>query len=86
MPMARSSCIRPTTSWSRSTAKNGNVEWTAKNGDPSKGQTGTSAPMVVKDKVLVGISGGEFGVQCSLTAYNIKDGKQVWQGLFGRAG
>ncbi len=35
--------------------------------------------MVVKDKVLVGTSGGEFGVQCSMTAYNIKDGKQVWK-------
>ena len=34
-----------------------------KNGDPGKGATGTSAPMVIKDKVLVGISGGEFGVQ-----------------------
>ena len=61
-------------------AKNGNVEWTAINGDPTKGQTGTSAPMVVKDKVLVGTSGGEFGVQCSMTAYSIKDGKQVWKG------
>ena len=61
-------------------AKNGNVEWSIANGDPSKGQTGTSAPMVVKDKVLVGTSGGEFGVQCSLTAYNIKDGKQAWKG------
>ena len=60
-------------------AKNGAVEWTAINGDPSKGQTGTSAPMVVKDKVLVGTSGGEFGVQCSMTAYSIKDGKQVWK-------
>ena len=60
-------------------AKNGNVEWTAVNGDPTKGQTGTSAPMVVKDKVLVGTSGGEFGVQCSMTAYSIKDGKQVWK-------
>src|SRR5579872_3139603 len=60
-------------------SKNGNVEWTAVNGDPSKGQTGTSAPLVVKDKVLVGTSGGEFGVQCSMTAYNIKDGKQAWK-------
>ena len=60
-------------------AKNGNVVWSVANGDPSKGQTGTSAPMVVKDKVLVGTSGGEFGVQCSLTAYNLKDGKQVWK-------
>jgi PQQ-dependent dehydrogenase (methanol/ethanol family) len=60
-------------------AKTGQVVWTAKNGDPSKGETGTSAPMVVKDKVLVGISGGEFGVQAHMTAYDIKPGKQVWR-------
>jgi lanthanide-dependent methanol dehydrogenase len=61
-------------------AKDGKVLWTAKNGDPGKGETGTSAPMVVKDKVYVGISGGEFGVRGSLTAYNVKDGKQAWRG------
>ena len=60
-------------------AKDGKVVWEAKNGDPSKGQTGTSAPLVVKDKVLIGISGGEFGVQCHLTAYDLKTGKQVWR-------
>jgi len=61
-------------------AKTGKVVWQAKNGDPSKGETGTSAPMVVKDKVLVGISGGEFGVQCHMTAYDLKTGKQAWRG------
>jgi lanthanide-dependent methanol dehydrogenase len=60
-------------------AKTGQMAWTAKNGDPSKGSTGTSAPLVVKDKVLVGISGGEFGVQCHVTAYDTKTGKQVWR-------
>ena len=60
-------------------AKTGQVAWSAKNGDPSKGGTGTSAPLVVKDKVLVGISGGEFGVQCHVTAYDLKTGKQVWR-------
>jgi PQQ-dependent dehydrogenase (methanol/ethanol family) len=60
-------------------AKDGKVAWSIANGDPAKGQTGTSAPLVVKDKVLVGTSGGEFGVQCSMTAYNVKDGKQVWK-------
>ena len=60
-------------------AKSGKVVWSVKNGDPSKGQTGTSAPFVIKDKVLIGISGGEFGVQCHVTAYDIKDGKQVWR-------
>jgi lanthanide-dependent methanol dehydrogenase len=60
-------------------AKDGKVVWQVKNGDPAKGDTGTSAPMVVKDKVLVGISGGEFGVQCHMTAYDLKTGKQVWR-------
>ena len=60
-------------------AKTGKVVWSIVNGDPKKGQTGTSAPLVVKDKVLVGTSGGEFGVQCSMTAYDVKDGKQVWK-------
>ena len=61
-------------------AKDGKVIWSIKNGDPGKGETGTSAPMIVKDKVYVGISGGEFGVRGSLTAYNVKDGKQAWRG------
>ena len=61
-------------------AKTGKQVWSATNGDPKKGQTGTSAPLVVKDKVLVGTSGGEFGVQCSLAAYDINSGKLVWRG------
>jgi PQQ-dependent dehydrogenase (methanol/ethanol family) len=60
-------------------AKTGNVVWQKKNGDPKKGETGTSAPMVIKDKVLVGISGGEFGVQCHVTAYDLKTGNQAWR-------
>src|SRR6202008_3941642 len=60
-------------------ANSGKVVWSVKNGDPSKGETGTSAPMVIKDKVFVGISGGEFAVRGSMTAYDIKDGKQAWR-------
>jgi lanthanide-dependent methanol dehydrogenase len=60
-------------------AKDGKVVWQQKNGDPKKGETGTSAPMVIKDKVLVGISGGEFGVQCHVTAYDLKTGNRVWR-------
>ncbi|MDH3597904.1 MAG: PQQ-binding-like beta-propeller repeat protein, partial [Rhodospirillales bacterium] len=61
-------------------ANTGKVLWKAVNGDPKVGATGTSAPMVVKDKVIVGISGGEFGVRGHLTAYDINTGKQVWRG------
>jgi lanthanide-dependent methanol dehydrogenase len=60
-------------------AQSGKVVWSVKNGEPSKGATGTSAPFVIKDKVLVGISGGEFGVQCHVTAYDMKTGKMVWR-------
>ena len=61
-------------------AKTGKVIWSVKNGDPKKGESGTSSPMIFKDKVIVGISGGEFGVRGSVTAYNMKDGKLVWRG------
>lgn len=60
-------------------AKTGKVAWSVKDDDPAKGATGTSAPLVVKDKVLVGVSGGEFGVQGHMTAYNIKDGSVAWR-------
>jgi PQQ-dependent dehydrogenase (methanol/ethanol family) len=63
-------------------AKTGKKVWSVKNGDEtdgSKGESGTAAPMVVKDKVIVGISGGEFGVRASLTAYNLKDGSRAWR-------
>ena len=60
-------------------AKTGQEAWKVKNGDPSKAETGTSAPHVIKDKVFVGNSGGEFGVRGSMTAYNIKDGSLAWR-------
>src|SRR5580658_3202128 len=60
-------------------AKTGKVAWSVKTGDPGKGETGTGAPMVVKDKVYVGVSGGEFGVRGWVTAYAIADGKQIWR-------
>ena len=61
-------------------AMSGKMMWSAKNGDISKGQTGTAAPMVVDDKVYIGISGGEFGVRGHLTAYDVNSGERVWRG------
>ena len=61
-------------------AKSGKLVWSVKNGDASKGQTSTAAPHVFKDKVLVGIAGGEFGVRGHITAYNVADGKLAWRG------
>lgn len=63
-------------------AKTGKVVWQAKNGENTsggQGESGTAAPMVFKDKVLIGISGGEFGVRGHVTAYNLKDGTVAWK-------
>ena len=60
-------------------AKTGKKVWSVKNGDPKRGETNTNAPHVIKDKVVTGISGGEFGVHGFLAAYNIKDGKLAWK-------
>jgi len=60
-------------------AKTGKEIWKVKNGDPKKGETNTNAPHVFGDKVITGISGGEFGVRGFVAAYDIKTGKQVWK-------
>ena len=60
-------------------AKTGKTLWTAKNGDPQLGQTMTSAPLVVHDKVIVGIAGGEYGVRGYISAYDMKTGKLAWR-------
>ena len=60
-------------------AETGEMIWEAVNGDPAKGETATMAPMVVKDKVVTGISGGEYGVRGHLTAYDLATGEQAWR-------
>ena len=61
-------------------AKTGKVVWSVKNGNPKIGETNTNAPHVFKDKVLTGISGGEFGVRGRVVAYDIKTGRKIWIG------
>ena len=60
-------------------AMTGEVKWSAVNGDPSKGETNTATVLPVKDKVIVGISGGEYGIRGHVTAYNMETGEQVWR-------
>jgi len=60
-------------------AKTGKELWKVTNGNPKVGETNTNAPHVFKDKVITGISGGEFGVRGFLAAYDINTGKQVWK-------
>lgn len=57
----------------------GTIVWKIKNADPKQGATQTSAPIVVKDKLIVGMSGGDFGVRGYVSAYFIKDGSLAWK-------
>jgi lanthanide-dependent methanol dehydrogenase len=61
-------------------AKTGKRVWSVQNGDPKLGMTNTSSPFVVKDMVLTGISGGEFGVRGFMAAYDTRTGKLRWKG------
>lgn len=60
-------------------AKTGELKWQVKTGDPASGETNTATVMPVKDKVIVGVSGGEYGVRGRVTAYNLKDGTEAWK-------
>jgi PQQ-dependent dehydrogenase (methanol/ethanol family) len=60
-------------------AETGDEVWVSQVTDISRGESLTMAPLVVKNKVLVGDSGGEFGVRGSLTALDTESGKQVWK-------
>ncbi len=60
-------------------AKTGNVIWDAEAADYRKGYSFTLAPLVVKDKVIVGVSGGEFGIRGFVEAYWAETGKRAWR-------
>ena len=59
-------------------AATGKELWKTKVGDINKGETMTMAPLVVKGKVLVGNSGGEFGVRGWLKALDVNNGNVLW--------
>jgi PQQ-dependent dehydrogenase (methanol/ethanol family) len=60
-------------------AQSGEEIWKTRVGDIHLGESITMAPLVVKDKVLVGNSGGEFGVRGWLTALDASTGRMVWR-------
>ncbi|MFN3614090.1 MAG: methanol/ethanol family PQQ-dependent dehydrogenase [Rubrimonas sp.] len=60
-------------------AATGRLLWSVSNGDPAIGETNTTTVLPVKDKVIVGISGGEFGVRGHVTAYDMNTGEKVWR-------
>ena len=60
-------------------AETGQQKWSTQLGDINRGETITMAPIVAHDKVIVGNSGGEFGVRGWLVALNAGDGKLAWR-------
>ena len=60
-------------------AKNGRVLWNVEVADPKLGYSLTGAPMIVKDKVVLGPAGGEYGIRGFFAAYNVSDGKLAWK-------
>lgn len=60
-------------------AKSGTELWRTKVGDISKGETVTMAPLFADGKVLIGNSGGEFGVRGWLAALDAGSGAEVWR-------
>jgi alcohol dehydrogenase (cytochrome c) len=59
--------------------RTGALLWETQVADTMLGYSLTSAPLVVKDKVLVGITGGEFGARGFLDAYDLATGKRLWR-------
>jgi len=59
--------------------KSGSVDWDVEIADFKQGYASTVAPLVVKDKIIVGIAGGEFAIRGFLDAYDIKTGTRVWR-------
>ncbi len=55
------------------------MQWSIQVGDPKLGYSITHAPLVIKDKVMVGVAGGEYGIRGFIAAYDAKTGKEVWK-------
>jgi alcohol dehydrogenase (cytochrome c) len=60
-------------------AKTGKELWNTEAADPKQGHAFTHAPLVIKDKVIAGTAGGEFGVRGFIAAWDVNTGKEVWR-------
>ena len=58
---------------------NGKLLWETSLADPALGYSITMAPLVVKDKVLVGVGGGEFGIRGFVAAFDAATGEEVYR-------
>ena len=59
--------------------KTGQVRWDAKVADSKAGYSITSAPLAIKNLVITGVAGGEFGIRGFVEAFDAQTGKEVWK-------
>jgi alcohol dehydrogenase (cytochrome c) len=59
--------------------KSGIVRWDVVVADPKLGHSITAAPLALKDKIVVGIAGGEYGIRGFVDAYDAKTGQRAWR-------
>jgi glucose dehydrogenase len=57
----------------------GDVVWDIEVADPAFGYSITHAPLVIDNMVIVGVSGGEYGIRGHVTAYDAMTGQQLWR-------
>src|SRR2546426_9342318 len=60
-------------------SKTGNVVWDVHAAEHSKGYSFTLAPLVIKNLVIVGVSGGEYGIRGFIDAYDAATGERKWR-------
>ena len=60
-------------------ATNGRLIWDSEVADPGEAYSITMAPLVVKDKVIVGVGGGEYGIRGFVAAYDAETGEEAWR-------
>jgi len=60
-------------------AKSGRKLWQTEVATTKAGYSMTLAPLVVKDKVIVGVGGGEYGIRGFVAAYDANTGKEAWR-------
>ncbi len=60
-------------------SRTGKLVWDTRLADVGLGYSATLAPQVIGNKVIVGISGGEYGVRGFIDCYDINTGKQIWR-------
>lgn len=60
-------------------ARTGQPLWEVQVADTMQGYSITSPPLAVKDKIIVGVAGGEYGIRGFVDAYDAKTGKRLWR-------